>query len=99
MRLSSTPRRALIVATLVPVLLAWLVVLVVYTPGLPGTPPRQIGRALLWVPPAAAIALLQLFPFNSWFLRSLSTLVFGGAMFYVLLMVYLFGACSHGDCI
>jgi len=97
MQFLRTPRNALLAASLLPVLLACCVVFAVYMPGLPGTPPRSIGRILFWLPPVVAVALLQLFPFGSRVLRALATLVFGGAMFCVLLMVF-FGACSFGDC-
>jgi hypothetical protein len=98
MQFLGTPRNALLVASVLPVLLARCVVFVVYMPGLPGSPPRSIGRILFWLPSAAAVVLLQLFPFGSWVLRALASWVFGGAMFCVSLIVFFFGACSFGDC-
>lgn len=98
MQLLRSPRGTLAVATVVPLLLALCVVLIVYVPGLPGSPPRSIGRVLFWIPPVTAVLLLQLFPFGSWVVRSLATVAFAGAMFYALLMVMFFGACSFGDC-
>jgi hypothetical protein len=86
-------------AVVAPLLLVVANVLLTYIPGLPGHPPRGIGRALFWLPAVVAVVLFQFLPFRSWSARAFLTVVFGGAMFAVLLMAYLFGACSFGDCL
>ena len=85
-------------AVIAPLLLVVVNVLLTYMPGLPGHPPRGIGRALFWLPAVVAVVLFQLLPFRSWPARAFLTVAFGGTMFGVLLTVYLFGACSFGDC-
>jgi hypothetical protein len=94
-----TPRKAFLGAVVVPLALVCVNVLVTYMPGLPGAPPRQIGRALFWLPAAVAVALFQLLPFRSWPARLFLTVAFGGVMYGVLLMAYIVGACSYGDCL
>jgi hypothetical protein len=99
MQFKLTPRNAFLAAILVPLILACLNVLATYMPGLPGVPPRHVGRALFWLPAAVSIVLFQFLPFSSWPARIFLTVAFGGVMYGVLLMVYLFGACSYGDCL
>ena len=86
-------------ATFVPLLLASCVVLVVYLPGLPGLPPRTIWQALVWLPPVAAVLLLQSIPFASFINRAVATVTFGVIMLLLLFGAMFFGACSFGDCI
>lgn len=94
-----TPQLVLTAAVVAPLLLVVANVLLTYMPGLPGHPPRGVGRALFWLPAAVAVGLFQFLPFRSWSARAFLTLAFGGVMFAVLLMAYLFGACSFGDCL
>ncbi len=92
-------RSILAAAVCVPLIVVAITVLLNYAPGLPGQPPRGIARALFWLPPFIAVALFQLLPFSSWSARAFLTVAFGGTMYAVLLMAYLFGACSFGDCL
>lgn len=99
MQYKLTPRTTLVAAVLVPLTMVAVNVLLTYTPGLPGKPPRGIGRALFWLPAAVAVVLFQFLPFRSWSARAFLTVAFGGVMYAVLLTTYLLGACSFGDCL
>ena len=54
--------------------------------------------ALFLVPSIVAVAIFQRMPFESRLHRLLLTAVFGAIMFALLLMAYIVGACSYGDC-
>lgn len=99
MQYKLTPQCALTAAVVVPLVLLVGLVLLTYMPGLPGHPPRGIGPALFWLPAALAVVIFQLLPFRSWSARAFLTVAFGGAMYAALLMAYLFGACTFGDCL
>lgn len=98
MQYKLTPRLVLVAAVFAPLVLVAANVLITYTPGLPGHPPRGIGRALFWLPSVVAVVLFQFLPFRSWPARAFLTVAFGGTMYAVLLMAHIFGACSFGDC-
>ena len=85
-------------AVLVPIFLVGALVLYAYSPNLPGYAPRPYPQFVFWVPLALAVCALQALPLGSLPRRLLLTVAFGAAMAAVILVLYLLGACSYGDC-
>ena len=96
--LRERPRLVLALSVAVPLAIALLNVLVIYSPLFPGHPPRDSVRVLVFAPPLIAVLSLQAMPFGSAGRRLFLTASFGLLMLALLFMVHLFGACSYGDC-
>lgn len=86
-------------AVLVPLALVVVNTLFVYAPGLPGSPPRPHAGVLFWVVLVVGVGIFQALPFRSLGTRIFLTSGFAVAMFAIVFMTSLFGACSYGDCI
>lgn len=86
-------------AVLVPILLVGALVFYRYSPNLPGYAPRSYPEFVFWAPFALAVCVLQALHLGSLPRRLFLTVAFGAAMTTVLLMLYLLGACSYGDCL
>ena len=96
--LRERPRLVLALAVGVPLAIALLNIFIIYSPALPGSPPRDSLRLLVLAPPVVAVALLQALPFGSLGRRLFITAAFGLLMLATLFAIHLFGACNHGDC-